>query len=220
MAFLHAVLSIRFKVDQIISGTVINILAAGSTRFLNIRILEPAGLSNPGSFSNIAIPVLSEIPIIGPLLFINQPTVYIMLILLVAVNYLIFFTPWGLRMRACGEHPSSADTVGVHVNRTRYISVVIGGLIAGMIAGAAMAGWLEMGRLNVFWGGVLGLAAALATMAGDLWESALKRRFGVKDAGNIIPGHGGLLDRVDGLMFAVVVVAAGRVIVLMLGQGG
>ena len=95
----------------------------------------------------------------------------------------------------------------------------IGGLLAGMIAGAAMAGWLDMGRLNAFWGGVLGLAAALATMAGDLWESALKRRFGVKDAGNIIPGHGGLLDRVDGLMFAVVVVAAGRVIVLMMGQG-
>lgn len=95
----------------------------------------------------------------------------------------------------------------------------IGGLIAGMLAGAFMAGWLEMGRLNIFWGGVLGLAAALATMAGDLWESALKRRFGVKDAGNIIPGHGGLLDRVDGLMFAVVVVAAGRVIVLMMGQG-
>ena len=95
----------------------------------------------------------------------------------------------------------------------------VGGLLAGMIAGAAMAGWLDMGRLNAFWGGVLGLAAALATMAGDLWESALKRRFGVKDAGNIIPGHGGLLDRVDGLMFAVVVVAAGRVIVLMLGQG-
>jgi phosphatidate cytidylyltransferase len=60
---------------------------------------------------------------------------------------------------------------------------------------------------------VLGLAAALATMAGDLWESALKRRFGVKDSGTIIPGHGGLLDRVDGLMFAIVVVAAGRVLV-------
>nr|WP_315024110.1 phosphatidate cytidylyltransferase [Brevundimonas diminuta] len=92
----------------------------------------------------------------------------------------------------------------------------IGGLLAGMIAGAAMAGWFDMGRLNLFWGGMLGLAAALATMGGDLWESALKRRFGVKDAGNIIPGHGGLLDRVDGLMFAVVVVAAGRVIVLLL----
>lgn len=92
----------------------------------------------------------------------------------------------------------------------------IGGLVAGMIAGGVMAAWLEMGRLNMFWGAALGLAAALATMAGDLWESALKRRFGVKDAGNIIPGHGGLLDRVDGLMFAVVVVAAGRLIVLML----
>jgi len=89
----------------------------------------------------------------------------------------------------------------------------IGGLIAGMVAGGVMAAWLEMGRLSVFWGAVLGLAAALATMAGDLWESALKRRFGVKDSGTLIPGHGGLLDRVDGLMFAIVVVAAGRVLV-------
>ena len=96
----------------------------------------------------------------------------------------------------------------------------IGGLTAGMLAGAGMAAWLEMGRLNVFWGAALGLAAALATMAGDLWESALKRRFGVKDAGTIIPGHGGLLDRVDGLMFAVVIVAAGRLLVLLVERGG
>jgi phosphatidate cytidylyltransferase len=79
-----------------------------------------------------------------------------------------------------------------------------------------MAHWLEMGRLNMFWGAVLGLTAALATMAGDLWESALKRRFGVKDAGNLIPGHGGLMDRVDGLMFAVVAVAVGRWLVILL----
>ena len=92
----------------------------------------------------------------------------------------------------------------------------IGGLTAGVLAGAGIAFWLEMGRLNIFWGAALGLAAALATMAGDLWESALKRRFGVKDAGTIIPGHGGLLDRVDGLMFAVVAVAAGRWLVLLL----
>ena len=95
----------------------------------------------------------------------------------------------------------------------------VGGLIAGTVAGAVMAAWLDMGRLTVFWGAVLGLAAALATMGGDLWESALKRRFGVKDAGNTIPGHGGLLDRVDGLMFAVVVVAAGRLTVLLLERG-
>lgn len=94
----------------------------------------------------------------------------------------------------------------------------IGGLIAGMIAGGVMAAWLDMGALTGFWGALLGLAAALATMAGDLWESALKRRFGVKDAGNLIPGHGGLMDRVDGLMFAVVIVAAGRLLVMVLEQ--
>jgi phosphatidate cytidylyltransferase len=91
----------------------------------------------------------------------------------------------------------------------------IGGLTAGMIAGGLMAAWLDMGTLTWAWGALLGLAAALATMAGDLWESALKRRFGVKDAGDLIPGHGGLLDRVDGLMFAVVIVSVGRVLVAL-----
>ena len=91
--------------------------------------------------------------------------------------------------------------------------------MAGAVAGGLMTAWVDMGALTVVWGAILGLAAALATMAGDLWESALKRRFGVKDAGNTIPGHGGLLDRVDGLMFAVVVVAAGRLLVLMLERG-
>lgn len=95
----------------------------------------------------------------------------------------------------------------------------IGGLIAGTAAGALMAAFLGMG-ISPFWGAVLGLAASLATMAGDLWESALKRRYGVKDAGNLIPGHGGLLDRVDGLMFAAVVVACGRLIAIVAGGGG
>uniref|UniRef100_UPI0028988F9C phosphatidate cytidylyltransferase n=1 Tax=Brevundimonas sp. TaxID=1871086 RepID=UPI0028988F9C len=95
----------------------------------------------------------------------------------------------------------------------------IGGIVAGAVAGGLMTAWVDMGALTVVWGAILGLAAALATMAGDLWESALKRRFGVKDAGNTIPGHGGLLDHVDGLMFAVVVVAAGRLLVLMLERG-
>lgn len=101
-----------------------------------------------------------------------------------------------------------------------------GGLAAGTLTGALLAGgfhnwfgfWPDMG-LHIFWGAVLGLLGALATMAGDLWESALKRRYGVKDAGKLIPGHGGLLDRVDGLMFAVVVVACGRLIVIQTGFG-
>ncbi len=145
MAALHAVLSIKYKVDQIISGTVINILAAGATRFLNVRLLEPGGLSTPGHFEAISIPVLHQIPIIGPILFENQPTVFIMLLLLAAVNFAIFFTPWGLRMRACGEHPRAADTVGIHVNRMRYISVIVGGLIAG-IGGA----YFSLGEVGSF----------------------------------------------------------------------
>ena len=94
----------------------------------------------------------------------------------------------------------------------------IGGLAAGTVAGALLATWLDLG-IGPAWGALLGLAAALATMAGDLWESALKRRYGVKDAGKLIPGHGGLLDRVDGLMFAVVVVACGRLLFVTFGAG-
>jgi general nucleoside transport system permease protein len=167
MAALHAVLSIKYKVDQIISGTVINILATGATRFMNIRILEPAGLSTPGHFDPIAIPILSKIPVLGPMLFINQPTVFIMLILLVVVNYVIFATPWGLRMRACGEHPRAADTVGVHVNRTRYISIIIGGLIAG-IGGA----YFSLGQVGTFEDNMTGGQGfvALAAMIFGRWN--------------------------------------------------
>jgi simple sugar transport system permease protein len=165
MAGVHAVLSIKYKVDQIISGTVINILAVGATRFLNLRVLEPAGLSTPGTFDVIRIPVLADIPIVGPILFENQPTTYIMLILLVAVNYVVFFTPWGLRMRACGEHPRAADTVGVAVNRMRYISVVIGGLIAG-VGGA----YFSLGQVGTFEDGMTrgqGFVALAAMIFGN-----------------------------------------------------
>jgi len=165
MAAIHAVLSIKYKVDQIVSGTVINILAAGATRFLNLRMLEPAGLSTPGHFETIPIPLLSEIPIIGPILFDNQPTVYLMLILLVVINYVVFFTPWGLRMRACGEHPRAADTVGVHVNQMRYISVIIGGLVAG-IGGA----YFSLGEVGTFEDGMTrgqGFVALAAMIFGN-----------------------------------------------------
>jgi phosphatidate cytidylyltransferase len=85
----------------------------------------------------------------------------------------------------------------------------VGGLAAATVAGSLMAYMSEF-QLNIWAAASIGFAVGLATMAGDLWESALKRRFGVKDSGDLIPGHGGLLDRVDGLMFAVVVMAALR----------
>jgi phosphatidate cytidylyltransferase len=88
---------------------------------------------------------------------------------------------------------------------------LIGGLVAAAAVGFA-AGYFM--RLSLAGAALIGLAGGLATMAGDLWESVLKRRFGVKDSGDIIPGHGGLLDRVDGLMFAVMAFALARLVVL------
>ena len=87
----------------------------------------------------------------------------------------------------------------------------IGGLAGAMAASVAVAASIM--HLSLFGAAAIGLAGGLATMAGDLWESMLKRRFGVKDSGDLIPGHGGLLDRVDGLMFAVMVFAIARLVV-------
>ncbi|NUQ37711.1 MAG: ABC transporter permease [Caldilineales bacterium] len=131
MAALHAVLSITYKVDQIISGTVINILAAGATRYINIRLLEPAGYGSPGPISLMRVPVLVDVPVLGKL-FENTPTVFFMLLLVPIVHIILFYTPWGLRTRSVGEHPRAADTVGINVFRMRYINVIIGGFIAGL----------------------------------------------------------------------------------------
>ena len=86
-----------------------------------------------------------------------------------------------------------------------------GGLVASVVAAVAVAAWSM--QLSLVGAGLIGLFGGLATMAGDLWESVLKRRFGVKDSGDLIPGHGGLLDRVDGLMFAVMAFALARLVV-------
>lgn len=134
MAVLHAWLSIRFKTDQIVSGTVINILALGITSFLRREVL----LSNEGgrdTLAPIVIPVLSKIPVLGDILFTGRPIFYSMFILLIITHIVLFYTRWGLRTRAVGENPHAADTLGINVNRNRWINVIIGGLIAGL-AGA------------------------------------------------------------------------------------
>lgn len=130
MAALHAVLSIKYKVDQIISGTAINILAAGATRYMKIRILQPAGLNFTPPIGTWRVPFLADVPVLGKLFELN-PTTFVMLVLLVLVNVVLFYTTWGLRTRAVGEHPRAADTVGIHVNVMRYVNVIIGGCIAG-----------------------------------------------------------------------------------------
>lgn len=160
IAVLHAVLSVTYKVDQIISGTVINILASGVTRYLKLRLLLPAGLNSPGPIANTRIPVLADLPIVGKF-FENSPTVFIMLVLVAVVTFILFYTPWGLRTRSVGEHPRAADTVGVDVTRMRYINVIIGGLIAG-IGGAYFSLGLGQFEDNMTHGqGFIALAAMI-----------------------------------------------------------
>lgn len=128
-AFL-ALMSIGLKMDQIIGGTVINILALGLTSFF-----YQAGLTTQGKLQPINFGVLAEIPLIGPILFNNPPITYATLILVALVHFVLFHTRWGLRTRVIGEHPSAADTVGINVKMMRYVNVTIAGAVAGL-AGA------------------------------------------------------------------------------------
>lgn len=129
----HAWLSIRFKVDQIVSGTVINIFAVGITSFLSQRFLQPIqALNSGGTFRTIQIPGLSHIPIIGPLFFENNFIVLLLFVLVIAVHIMLFYTRWGLRTIAVGEHPKAADTLGINVYKMRYVNVIMGGMVAGI----------------------------------------------------------------------------------------
>jgi general nucleoside transport system permease protein len=143
---LLAALSIRYRVDQIIGGTVINIFALGLTSYLSARLFTTyQNLNSPGRFSVIEIPLLSEIPIIGPILFAHNIFVYLMFILIAVVHIGLFRTRWGLRVRAVGEHPKAADTVGIKVLTVRYRNVILGGMVAGL-AGA----YLTLGSVGRF----------------------------------------------------------------------
>jgi simple sugar transport system permease protein len=125
-------LSIRYQVDQIIGGTVINIFSLGVTSYLTARVLvEYQDLNQPGSFRPFGIPLLEDVPILGPLFFDNTIYVYVMFLLVGGLTWALFRTRWGLRVRAVGEHPRAADTVGINVLRTRYRSVAAGGAVAG-----------------------------------------------------------------------------------------
>ncbi|MFN8494832.1 MAG: ABC transporter permease [Caldilineaceae bacterium] len=130
MGLLHATLSIRFRMDQIISGTILIILAGGFTAYLFNRDSVAKG-----KFAPIPIPLLAKIPVLGPILFDNPPITYLALILVGVVHVGLFYTRWGLRTRSVGEHPRAADTVGINVNRYRYMNTMIGGMLAGLAGG-------------------------------------------------------------------------------------
>jgi ABC-type uncharacterized transport system permease subunit len=138
MGLLLAVLSGTYKVNQIIGGTVINILGIGLTGFLNRQLFFESGSifggqvpHAPGVLPRIHIPLLADIPVVGSI-FEQQPIALSAIILVVITHFVLFYTRWGLRTRSVGEHPRAADTVGINVYRMRYLNVIIGGLMAGL----------------------------------------------------------------------------------------
>jgi ABC-type uncharacterized transport system permease subunit len=138
ISLLLAVFAIRYLVDQVVMGIVLNLFAIGLTGFLYERLMQPDAQSYNSAprFGTWAIPVLEDIPLIGPALFRGNIFLYLALILVAVIHLALFRTRWGLRTRSVGEHPTAADTLGVRVLRLRYRNVLLGGLVAG-IGGAS-----------------------------------------------------------------------------------
>lgn len=129
-----AVFSITYKVNQVIVGVVLNVLVSGLTGFLFATVLEADAsvFNSPPRLPRFAVPVLSEIPVVGPILFEQSVIGYLMYAAVAVVWFALYRTRWGLRTRAVGEHPKAADTLGVKVNALRFRNVVLGGMVAGI----------------------------------------------------------------------------------------
>lgn len=136
-SILHAYISIDLKGDQIISGTALNMLSLGITvYFCQIIFGQQRTDAFQKGFLKSSVPVLSDIPVLGDLLFKNTYyTVYLAFLLVLITYFVVYKTRFGLRLRACGEHPSAVDSVGLSVRKYRYIGVIISGLLAGLSGG-------------------------------------------------------------------------------------
>ncbi|HQH36236.1 MAG TPA: ABC transporter permease [Anaerolineaceae bacterium] len=163
LAWVLAVLSIKYKINQIISGTVINIFATGFTSYISAKFLQTyQHLNNTPMFGRVPIPGLADIPLIGPIFFNTNLFVYAMFIFLIILQVALFSTRWGLRLRSVGEHPKAADTLGINVFKTRYMAVLLGGAMAGFAGGYFTLG--SVGRFDEMMTagrGFIGLAAMI-----------------------------------------------------------
>ena len=183
-ALIHALMCVTFEADQIISGTAINLLALGGTGFLMVVIFGSGGTSpRVDGFASVAIPLLSDIPIIGKALFDQSLLVYLMYVLIPVVYFVVFRTPFGLRLRATGEVPEAVDTAGVSVTRMRYYGVGLSGILAGL--GGV---YLSMGLLSAFTEGMtngrgfIALAALIFGRWNPIGVLALPLLFGFAQA--------------------------------------
>jgi simple sugar transport system permease protein len=161
--------AITYHVNQVIVGVVLNVLVVGLTSFLYSQVLVPNAetLNATTRFSSIPIPVLSDIPVIGPVLFDQPLLIYLMFLAVPAVWYALNRTRWGLRLRAVGEHPKAADTVGIDVVRTRYNAVLVAGAVAGL--GGAFYTTVNLSQFGENMTGGAGYIALAAVIFGK-WD--------------------------------------------------
>jgi general nucleoside transport system permease protein len=147
VAFVLAAFTITYFVNQIIVGVVLNVLVFGVTNFLYGRVLAPdlQTWNSPGRLPRIKIPILGDIPVIGPVVFNQTIIVYLMYATVIVIQIALFRTRWGLRVRAVGEHPQAADTLGIRVNSIRFRNVLLGGVVSGL--GGA---FLTLGNVGAF----------------------------------------------------------------------
>ncbi len=163
------VFAITYFVDQVIVGVVLNVLIIGLTSFMFSQVLAPnaSSLNSPPRLGPLSIPVLGEIPVIGPILFRQSVLVYLLYVAVAVVTWTLYRTRWGLRVRAVGEHPQAADTVGINVLRTRYRTLLIAGATAG--AGGAFYTLVSVSAFNREMTGGAGYIALAAVIFGK-WD--------------------------------------------------
>jgi ABC-type uncharacterized transport system permease subunit len=162
IGWLLALLAVRYIADQIIIGVVIVTLLGAMSSYLNIQVLAPYPNLNVGNNpSNVAIPLLYKIPILGPVLFNQSMFFYAAIALVALVSFGLFRTRWGLRVRSVGEHPKAAESVGINVARVRYTTVILGGAVAGLggVAFIAVQGQFQPGITSGY--GYIALAAMI-----------------------------------------------------------
>jgi len=177
-------LSIRYQADQIVSGVVLIVLATGVTSFLTSQVLAAnTDWNSPVRFTATAIPLLSDLPFIGSVVFRQTILVYLMVVAVIALQFALFRTRWGLRLRSVGEHPAAADTVGIDVLRTRFRAVLLAGVLAG-IGGS----WFTLEAASQFskdmsgGRGFIALAAMLVGRYSPVGALAAALLFGFSDA--------------------------------------
>jgi general nucleoside transport system permease protein len=164
---LHAFASVHLNADQVISGTAINMIAGALTVFFARNITGSGNIQIVSGLTRRSIPVLKDIPILGKLFFTQTyATTWVVLGILLIAAYALYKTPFGLRLRACGEHPQAADAAGVNVYLIRYIGVMLSGAFAGL--GGAVILVTYSGEFN---GSVAGLGfLALASLIFGQWK--------------------------------------------------